>query len=479
VTRGLLDLDLSRVWLVDPDRGWQGPAEVVVRRGVIRSLRRLRGDEAAGIDDRGVVVAPAFVDLHAHFREPGNEAAETIASGMRAAGHGGFGTVCVMPNTDPALQTAAAVRHQAWRSDEAVRAAGAAGEDLGPVGLRAWGAVTVDRAGDQLAPLAELAAAGVAGFSEDGAPIRSAAIFRSALAYAGTLNLPLVDHPEDPSLTDGAEAAEGLVAAVLGLKGWPSAAEVASVARDIAILEDVLRDVPAARLHLTHVSTAAALDHVRAAKGRGLPVTCDVTPHHLALSDEWLAGARRWAWDAVEASGERRDPWADGALVAEPYDTATKVNPPLRSPVDALACLQAVIDGTADAVATDHAPHAEIDKAVEFGLAANGISGIETALGVLLSAVDAGRLSLARAIQVLTAGPRRVLEPARDRRSLDEGSPAELVVFDRSQRWTVSRYTLLSRGKNSPLVGRELHGVVLLTVHDGRVVHRDSEIGTA
>jgi dihydroorotase len=175
----------------------------------------------------------------------------------------------------------------------------------------------------------------------------------------------------------------------------------------------------------------------------------------------------------VDASGDRRDPWIDDALVAEPYDTATKVNPPLRSPADALACLKAVIDGTADAVATDHAPHADIDKAVEFGLAANGVSGIETALGLLLSAVDVGLLSLARLVEVLTAGPRRVLEPGRRARSFDEGAPAELVVFDRSATWPVTRETLASRGKNSPLLGRDLPGRVLLTVHDGRVVYRD------
>ena len=198
--------------------------------------------------------------------------------------------------------------------------------------VRAWAAVTVGREGVQLAPMAELAEAGAIGFSEDGAPIRSAGIFRSALAYAGALGLPIVDHAEDATLTDGAEASEGLVATVLGLKGWPAAAEVAAVARDLAILEDVVRDVPTARLHLTHLSLAGSLELVRAAKARGLPVTCDVTPHHLALSDEWLAGARRWAWEALGDGGRRRDPWADGALVAEPYDTSAKVNPPLRSP---------------------------------------------------------------------------------------------------------------------------------------------------
>ncbi|HSK52630.1 MAG TPA: amidohydrolase family protein, partial [Clostridia bacterium] len=205
--------------------------------------------------------------------------------------------------------------------------------------------------------------------------------------------------------------------------------------------------------------------------------TCDVTPHHLALTDEWLAGARRWAW---EASG---DPWTDGAIVAGPYDPALRVNPPLRSADDAAAVLAALADGTADAVATDHAPHREVDKAVEFGLAANGIGGIETALGIMLAAVDAGRLSLARAIAVLTSGPAAILG-GRSRRGsggLVEGEPADLVVFDRSDRWSVTADTLLSRGASSPLVGRELAGRVLLTVAAGRVAYEapDGEGGSA
>ncbi|MEA2620619.1 MAG: dihydroorotase, partial [Chloroflexota bacterium] len=241
--------------------------------------------------------------------------------------------------------------------------------------------------------------AGVVGFSDDGSPVRSASILRAALAYAGALGLPIVDHPEEASLSDGAEANDGFVATVLGLRGWPAAAEEMAVARDLAVLADVVRDVPGARLHLTHVSVAGALDLIRRARAAGLPVTCDVTPHHLALTDEWVAGARRWAW---EASG---DPWSDEAITAAPYASSLRVNPPLRAPDDAAACLAALLDGTADAVATDHAPHTEVDKAVEFGLAANGISGIETALGLLLAAVDAGKMPLARAIEALTTGP--------------------------------------------------------------------------
>jgi dihydroorotase len=347
-----------------------------------------------------------------------------------------------------------------------VRAAAAASGS--PVELLAIGAVTVGRAGEQLAALGELADAGVAGFSDDGSPVRSAPILRAALAYAGALGLPIVDHAEDPSLTAGAEANDGFVATVLGLRGWPAAAEEMAVARDLAVLADVLRDVPGARLHLTHLSTAVALDLVRRAKAAGLPVTCDVTPHHLALTDEWIAGARHWAWDA---SG---DPWTDGAIVAAPFASSLRVNPPLRAPEDAAACLAALLDGTADAVATDHAPHTEVDKAVEFGLAANGISGIETALGVLLALVDADRLPLARAVEALTTGPAAVLG-ARSRRAgsvgLVEGARADLVVFDRSERWTVTADGLASRGKNTPLLGMALAGRVLVTLAAGRMAY--------
>ena len=292
----------------------------------------------------------------------------------------------------------------------------------------AYGAVTAGRGGETLAALGELADAGVVGFSDDGSRVGSAALLRNALAYAGALGLPIVDHAEDATLTAGAEANDGYVATVLGLRGWPAAAEEAAVARDLAILADVVRDVPGARLHLTHVSTAGALDLVRRAKAAGLPVTCDVTPHHLALTDEWVAGSRRWAW---EATG---DPWSDGAITAAPYASSLRVNPPLRSAGDAAACREALLDGTADAVATDHAPHTAVDKDVEFGLAANGISGIETALGVLLAAVDAGLIPLARAIESLTTGPAAVLGTRFVERpvGLVEGEPADLVVFDRS-----------------------------------------------
>ena len=449
----MTDLDLSRVWLVDPAADREGPGEIVVRDGILEAVTWLDGADADGVDASGVVVAPGFVDLHAHLREPGNEDAETIATGLAAAAHGGFTTVCAMPNTTPALDEPGVLA--------AIRAAAVASGS--PVELLAHGAVTVDRAGEMLAALGELADAGVVGFSDDGAPVRSAAILRNALAYAGALDLPVVDHPEDATQTDGAEANDGLVSTVLGLRGAPASAEETAVARDIAILADVHRDVPGARLHLTHVSTSGAFELVRRAKARGLPVTCDVTPHHLTLTDEWIAGARRFAWDGGDG-----DPWRGEAIVAAPYASSLRVNPPLRTPADALACLAALADGTADSIATDHAPHTDVDKAVEFGLASNGISGIETALGLVLAAVDAGHLTLARAMAALTVRPAGVVGRSR---GLVEGAPADIVVFDRSERWTVTADDLHSKGKNTPLLGMELSGRVLLTMAGGRVAY--------
>jgi dihydroorotase len=311
----------------------------------------------------------------------------------------------------------------------------------------------------------------VIGFSDDGSGVPSATLMRNALIYAAALGMPIVEHAEDATQTSGAEANDGYVATVLGLRGWPAAAEESAVARDLAVLAEVVREVPAARLHLTHLSTAGSLELVRRAKAAGLPVTCDVTPHHLALSDEWLAGARRWAW---EGDG---DPWAHdrAAIVAAPYDPALRVNPPLRSVADAAACREALLDGTADAIATDHAPHTSVDKNVEFGLAKNGISGIETALGSVLAMVDAGFVSLSAAVAALTVAPARTLGAGWGSAvgpGLIEGATADLVVFDRGASWRVQPEALASRGKNTPLLGRELRGTVLLTVAGGRLAYQ-------
>jgi dihydroorotase len=459
-----VDLDLARAWVVDPFSDRTGPADLIVREGRLDALTWLEGADAAGIDDRGVIVAPGFTDLHAHLREPGGAAAETIATGLAAAAHGGFTTVCAMPNTTPPTDRGAQVA--------AVLAARDASGS--PVRLLPYGTLTAGRAGEQLAPLGELADAGAFAFSDDGSPVQDPALFRNALTYAAMLGLPVVDHPEDLRLTAGAEANEGLIATVLGLAGWPAAAEAEAVARDIAILAEVIRDQPNARLHLTHLSTAASLAHVQAAKQAGLPVTCDVTPHHLALTDEWLAGSRRWAWEALEPDGTARDPWRDHALEAAPYDAALRVNPPLRSAADARGCLAALVAGVADAVATDHAPHTQVDKSVEFGAARPGIAGIETALGLLLELVDAGLLSLEAAVAALTTGPASVLRaaaPTGPAGGLHEGGEADLVVFDRSARWIVRSEALLTKGFGHPLEGRSLPGQVLLTIAGGRLAY--------
>ena len=310
-----------------------------------------------------------------------------------------------------------------------------------------------------------------------------------------------MEHAEDPGLVKGAEMHEGLVATILGLRGWPAAAEEGAVQRDIAILAEAVRAAPAdarPRLHVTHVSTAAALGLIRRAKAAGLPVTCDVTPHHLALHDGWVAGDRRWSW---EAAGQ---PWTGGRATALPFDTSTRVNPPLRPPSDALALIAGLADGTVDAIATDHAPHAQVDKLVEYGDAATGISGIETAIGIVLAMVEAGQVTLARAVHLLTVGPARVLGPAEGavgpasrarlggraaaaagRASwngllpgLTEGARASLLVLDRSDGWIVTADALRSKGRNTPLLGRRLPGRVLLTIMDGRFAYVDEAAGT-
>jgi dihydroorotase len=451
-----------RGWAVDPDAGREGPAELVVRDGILARLSWLSGSAADDLTPSGILILPGLVDLHAHFREPGNEDAETVATGLAAAAHGGFTTVALMPNTTPTLDEPSVLAR--------IRAAAAATGS--PLRLLAHGAVTAGRKGETLSAMGELADAGVVGFSDDGSSVQSATLMRNALAYAGALGLPIIDHPEDATLTAGAEATEGYTATVLGLKGWPVAAEAGSVARSIAILSDIVRDVPGARLHLTHVSTAASIAQVRAAKVAGLPVTCDVTPHHFAFCDEWIAGARRWGWEALDTDGHARDPWADGALTAAPFDTALRVNPPLRSAEDAAACRAALRDGTADAIATDHAPHTQVDKHVEFGWAVNGISGIETALSVILAAVAAGELSLMRAAALLTTGASRVLgATAGLTPALREGERADLVVVDAGASWTVSAEAMASKGKNTPLLGRAVPGVVRLVLADGRVAY--------
>ncbi len=406
---------------------------------------------AERIDGTGLIAAPGLCDLHAHLREPGMERAETIESGARAAAHGGFTTVCAMPNTDPPL-------------DEPARVAMVLGRARGAAcRVRVIAAATRGREGERITEIGELAGMGIVGVSDDGAAIASARVARGLLAYLAPLGLPFIEHAEDPTLSAGAVMRSGPIATRLGLPGWPISAELSIVERDIALAEET-----GGWVHITHLSTAAALDAIRRAKERGIRVTCDVTPHHLAMTDAWVAGDRSYAW--AEPRGVAADPFGAPLDAALAYDAACRVNPPLSSRADALALLAGVADGSVDAIATDHAPHPRERKSVEFGAAAPGMIGLETALSLGLAGVEAGRLTLAGLIEGLATRPARLIG---ETRTLESGAVADLVLFDPAASWRVEAGNLASASSNTPLLGRELPGVVRLTVAGGRITYRD------
>jgi dihydroorotase len=437
--------------VIDPADGVDAIADVVIENGRIAFVGDAAGREGEAFDARGMVVAPGFVDIHTHLREPGQEYKETIASGAAAAAHGGFTTVCAMPNTVPPIDNRSVVEFVERQARGA------------PLRVLVIGCVTRGRAGKELAEMGELADAGCIGFSDDGSPVADPGVMRRALEYASAFGLPIINHCEEPSLANGGVMHEGWVATRLGLRGQPAAAEEAMVARDIQLAE-----LTGAHVHLTHLSTAGSVELIRAAKRRGLPVTADVTPHHLTLTHEAVLTGPLGA--------------ADFALSLGPYDTNAKVHPPLRTPADVRACVEGLRDGTLDAVATDHAPHAATDKLCEFDLAAPGLTGLETALGLVLRVVGQGGVSLADAIARLTIGPVRALsldrhtgEPALG--TLRPGAPADLVVFNPATAWIVAPDVLRSKGKNTPLLGTELRGLVMLTVAGGVVSYAAPSLG--
>lgn len=388
-----------------------------------------------GLEARGYVVTPGFIDLHAHLREPGFEDSETIASGARAALRGGFTTICAMPNTAPAIDSPGLI------AEIIARANAAKGARVLPIAT-----ITRGRAGRELSDLNELSAAGAVAFSDDGSPVADARLFRHALEYARTKDLLIIEHAQDMALSGKGVMHEGIVSARLGLPGVPSAAEETAVSRDIAIAE-----MTGARLHLTHVSTRGAMSTIRDAKRRGIRVTCDVTPHHLAMTDDWVGGSRMFAWERDNASAHTK--------TATPYDSSTKVNPPLRALSDVRALWEGLSDGTVDAIATDHAPHASVRKDVEFDQAAFGITGLETALSLLLGGVAAGWADRDTVIRALTTGPAGVLGIS--------AHDDDWIAIDLDEEWIVSADTLASMGKNTPLLGRKLRGRVVYAVVGG------------
>jgi len=436
--KGSLAIRGGRV--LDPGSGLDTIADVLIEDGRIAKVGAALA-AAQVIDASGLVVCPGFIDIHCHLRDPGFEHKETIETGTRAAARGGFTTVCCMPNTEPPIDSQATVEY-------VLRTAAA----VGLVRVLPIGCVSRGRHGETLAELADLAQAGVAGFSDDGNPVADASLMRRALEYSQALGLPVIDHCEEPSLTKDGVMHEGWVATRLGLHGQPAAAEEAAVARDIALAE-----FTGSHVHIAHVSTQGSVELVRAAKARGVNVTAEVTPHHLTLTHEAVA---------FSPAGE------SGVT----YDTNAKVNPPLRTSEDVEACIEGLLDGTIDAIATDHAPHALEDKLCEFDQAASGISNFETALGALLTLVPEGRLDLATVITKLTAGPVAAL--GLDRRpgldglgSLAPGAPADVLVFDPQREWVVEPERFASKGRNTPLAGRTLRGQVVATVYDGRIVY--------
>jgi dihydroorotase len=419
--------------VIDPANGIDDVGDLLISDGRIAEAAANAGKGASeSIDARGLIVCPGFVDIHCHLREPGFEHKETIATGTLAAARGGFTTVCAMPNTEPPVDSAGTVEF-------VLRTAQA----HGAVRVFPIACVSRGRAGRELADFAELAQGGAVAFSDDGSPVADPHLMRRALEYAGMLSVPIIDHCEDTALSAGGVMHEGWVSARLGLRGIPPAAEEAMVARDIALAE-----ATGSHAHIAHVSTAGSVEIIRQAKARGVPITAEVTPHHLALTQEVIIG-----------SGE-----APGGLA---YDTNAKVNPPLRTTADVEACIEGLRDGTIDCIATDHAPHAIQDKLCEFDSAAFGISGLETALGLALTA-----LSLEEAIPALTIGPVRAL--GLDRRiqglgTLSVGAPGDLVLLDPEAEWTVEPETFASKGKNTALAGRTLRGRVVASLYAGKV----------
>ncbi len=439
------------------------------------------GDDIEVIYAQGCMIAPGFTDLHTHLREPGEEYKETIASGTLAAARGGFTNICAMPNTRPAYDSAAVVRQV--RQTAAYE---------GVVHVDVIGAITLGREGRTLTEMVELVDAGCVAFSDDGSPVSNPAMMRHALQYASMLGVPIMSHCEETRLNAGWAMHEGVVSTRLGLPGYPAAAEESQIARDIALAE-----LTGAHLHICHVSTAGGVALVREAKQRDVHVTAEATPHHLTLSDQWVLGAMLQR----EEPGQQPPPseiartrnhgnrprhemdqtprvpsWLNPALLP-PYDPSTRVSPPLRSPEDVEALQEGVLDGTIDAIATDHAPHGLVDKDREYALAACGISGLETALGLVLTLVHSGVMDLMTVVAKLTEGPAQVL--GRAPASLRPGARADLVVFDPDALWQVDTATFASKGKNSPLQGQTLKGQVMLTMMNGDIVFRREDFGSS
>jgi dihydroorotase len=411
--------------LIDPLTGRDEETDIHIVDGKIgRIAKNLSVPSAQVIELKGKIVAPGFIDMHVHLREPGFEYKETILTGCTAAAAGGFTAVCCMPNTNPPIDDESVVRLIKERARIAMN---------GLVDVYPVAAVTKGRKGDHLAPLSELAAAGAVAFSDDGDPVHDAEIMRRALEYASMFNRPVIQHAQDIPMTKGGAMNEGFTATRLGIPGMPPVAEDAVLARDIQITK-----YTGARYHLAHMSTAGATAMVRAAKAEGLNVTCEVTPHHFSLTDEAVSD----------------------------FDTNTKMNPPLRTREDVDALKKGLKDGTIDVIATDHAPHSFDEKQVEYQSAPFGIVGLETALGLVVTElVNSGVLTLSQMIEKMSTNPRRIVNLPEIR--IAEGEQANLTIFDPAAEWIVDVQAFKSKSKNSPFGGRKLTGKPVGVINNG------------
>jgi dihydroorotase len=417
---------IKKARVIDPASKRDKVGDIFVRDGkIVSSLSASEKKGAKVIDARGLVAVPGLVDIHVHFREPGQTHKETIETGSRAAAAGGFTTVVCMPNTSPPADNAGTIQYIV---DAARRGA--------IVKVLPTGCITVGMKGDTLSPIGSLKRAGVVAITDDGDCVQSNELMSRAVEYAKMFDLPVMDHCQDRSMTEGAVMNEGNVSIRLGLHGWPNAAEDLIVSRNV-----ILSSYTGAHIHMQHISSAQSVDILRKAKADGVRVTAEATPHHIALTDEALST----------------------------YDTNFKMNPPLRTEADRRAIIAGLRDGTLDCIATDHAPHTDYEKDKEFDYAPNGVLGLETALPVVLEILVAqNKFKLAHAIDLMTRQPARVL--GLQAGTLGVGAAADICIFDPTEKWTYDARAGQSKSANSPWSGRTLRGRVRTTIVDGRIV---------
>jgi dihydroorotase len=414
--------------VIDPASGFDAQADLALENGRIAALGVNLDFAGADVyDASGLVVAPGFVDIHVHLREPGIEHAETIETGARAAAAGGFTSICCMPNTVPVNDSATVTSYIVDRARK-----------LAVTNVFPIGAITKGSAGEELAAIGSMKNAGIVAISDDGRPVMNARVMRRAMEFARSLDLPVIDHCEDLNLSSGGDMHEGLTSTRLGLRGIPASSEDVMVARDILLAKST-----GARFHVAHISSGNSVAMVAHAKKLGLAVTCEATPHHFAITDADVAS----------------------------YDSNYKMKPPLRSSCDVEAVIDGIVSGAVDAIATDHAPHPGSEKMQEFEKCPFGILGLETALGLSLEKlVSTGRISLAALVALFTSGPARVLRL--DRGTLAAGAPADVTIFSTAVEWTYDVNQSCSKSRNSPFHGRTFRGGPMATIVSGNIVWR-------